>query len=498
MTKPLIEVDGLSKRFGSSVALSDMRLVGLAGKVHAVVGENGAGKSTLMKILSGVHKPDAGSIRIGGVPVHFSHPRDAHRAGISTIFQEFSLLPNLSVTENLFLGRERENGRRLPRAELRARARAALSALDLSIDPDRRVGALGVGDQQMIEIAKGVIAEARIFIFDEPTAALASHEVETLFALIRRLASEQKTVFYISHRLSEVFSVCDDITVMKDGCFVTRALTGDTATEAVIAGMVGRPLEELFEPRNPDPGPALLEAEGLTSEEVPTPLTLTLHEGEIVGIAGLEGQGQQAIMRMLAGFTPATGGKLRIAGKAMQSASARARMSAGVGFVPESRKDDGLFLSLDIRANMEIAVHAGRSMAAPAANLDAPARDMMQRLAVKAASERALVSDLSGGNQQKVILGRWLIAGTRLLLCEEPTRGVDVGAKREIYARLRSFANGGAAVLITSRELPELIGLCDRIVIVREGGIVAEVPAAEASEASLLRAALPDFEMRTV
>ena len=497
MTKPLIEVEGLSKRFGSTIALSDMRLVGLAGKVHAVVGENGAGKSTLMKILSGVYRPDAGEIRLDGQPIRLNHPRDAHRAGISTIFQEFSLLPNLSVTENLFLGRERENGRRLSRQEMGARASAALRALGLAIDPDKRVGSLGVGDQQMIEIAKGVMAEARIFIFDEPTAALASHEVETLFALIGRLASEQKTIFYISHRLGEIFSICDDITVMKDGCFVTRHNTAETTTEAVIGGMVGRPLEELFEPRNPAPGAPLLVAERLTGPDVPNPLTLSLHAGEIVGIAGLEGQGQQAIMRLLAGFTPATGGALRLDGRAMQAASARVRMAAGLGFVPESRKDDGLFLSLDIRANVEIAVHAGRSLVAPASNLDGPARDMIHRLAVKAASERTRISDLSGGNQQKVVLGRWLIAGTRVLLCEEPTRGVDIGAKREIYSQLRGFANGGATVLLTSRELPELIGLCDRIVVVREGAIVAEMPAAEATEAALLRAALPDFETRT-
>lgn len=491
---PLIEVDGLSKSFGPVKALRDMRLVGCAGKVHAVMGENGAGKSTLMKLLSGVFRPDAGTIRLRGEAVHFSHPRDAHQAGISTIFQEFSLLPNLSVAENLFLGRIGGDGRALGRGDMRTRTIAALTALDLRIDPDRRVGSLSVGQQQMVEIAKGVLADASVFIFDEPTAALAAHEVETLFALIRRLAGEGKVIFYISHRLSEIFAICDDITIMKDGAFVQCVPAAETTVDEVIRGMVGRPIEELFEPRAAQPGPVLLRADGLRGEKAPKPLSLEIREGEIVGIAGLEGQGQQELMRLLAGFDRAEGGSLDLAGVAIERRSARQRMAAGIGFVPESRKDDGLFLSLDIGANMAIATIARRRLLSWVPGLRGKVGDIMKDLAVKAPDARTPVVDLSGGNQQKVVLGRWLLAGARILLCEEPTRGVDVGAKREIYRQLRQFAAGGRGILVTSRELPELIGLCDRLLVIRDGGIVSEVAADGATEDELLRAALPDVE----
>lgn len=491
---PLIQVEGLSKSFGPVKALRDMQLVGHAGKVHAVMGENGAGKSTLMKLLSGVFRPDAGTIRLRGETVQFNHPSDAHHAGISTIFQEFSLLPNLSVAENLFLGRTGENGRAVGRGEMKARTVAALSALDLRIDPDRRVGALSVGQQQMIEIAKGVLADASVFIFDEPTAALASHEVETLFALIRRLAGEGKVIFYISHRLSEIFAICDDITIMKDGAFVRCVPAAETNVDEVIQGMVGRPIEELFEPRAAQPGSVLLSAKDLRGEASPHPLSLEIREGEIVGIAGLEGQGQQELMRLLAGFDKADGGSLVLGGDAIEGHSARRRMAAGIGFVPESRKDDGLFLSLDIGANMATAAIARRGILSWVPGMRQQVGGIMKDLAVKAPNARTAVVDLSGGNQQKVVLGRWLLAGARILLCEEPTRGVDVGAKREIYRQLRQFAAGGHGILVTSRELPELIGLCDRLLVIRDGRIVAEVPAEGATESELLRAALPAVE----
>lgn len=491
---PLLDVRGLSKSFGAVCALQDMQLAGHEGHIHAVMGENGAGKSTLMKLLSGVHRPDTGTIRLRGRDVAFDQPRDAQKAGISTVFQEFSLLANLSVAENLFLGRERERTHRLSRAEIRRRTARALAALDLQIDPDIRVGALSVGEQQMVEIAKGVLADASVFIFDEPTAALASHEVEILFALIRRLASQGKVIFYISHRLSEVFTLCDDITILKDGRFVTCVDTATTTVDAVIRGMVGRPIEELFEPRIGLFGPVLLRADVLAGDASPHPVSLELREGEIVGIAGLEGQGQQALMRLLAGFEPALEGSLMLGADRIEAASARARMAKGIGFVPESRKDDGLFLSLTISANMASAELARRPLLSWVPHMGARIDAVMRQLGVKAPDSQTRVIDLSGGNQQKVVLGRWLHAGARVLLCEEPTRGVDVGAKREIYRQLRSFAAQGRSILVTSRELPELIGLCDRLLVIRGGRIVAEMAAETATEDALLRAALPSFE----
>lgn len=491
---PLLEVRGLCKSFGAVCALQDMQLVGHKGRIHSVVGENGAGKSTLMKLLSGVYRPDTGTIRLHGRDVAFDHPRDARKAGISTIFQEFSLLPNLSVAENLFLGRERDGTHRLSRAEIRSRAAQALAALDLRIDPDARVGALSVGEQQMVEIAKGVLADASVFIFDEPTAALASHEVDILFALIRRLASEGKVIFYISHRLSEVFTLCDDITILKDGRFVICVDTAMTTVGAVIRSMVGRPIEELFEPRTGLFGAVLLRADALASDAASHPVSLDLREGEIVGIAGLEGQGQQALMRLLAGFEPARAGSLMLGADRIEAASARARMAKGIGFVPESRKDDGLFLSLDISANMASAELARRPLLSWLPRMGARIDALMHQLGIKAPHAQTRVIELSGGNQQKVVLGRWLHAGARVLLCEEPTRGVDIGAKREIYRQLRSFAAQGRSILVTSRELPELIGLCDRLLVIRSGQIVAEMAAESATEGALLRAALPDVE----
>lgn len=494
MSSPLIAVENLSKSFGATRALSGMTLAVTAGTVHAVMGENGAGKSTLMKLLSGVFAPDEGQILLDGHAVSFSRPSDAQKAGISTIFQEFSLLPNLSIAENLFLGREMENGRRLSQAEMHKRTQAALNALDLDVDPAVLVGALGVGQQQMVEIAKGVLADASVFIFDEPTAALATHEVETLFKLIRRLADDGKAVFYISHRLSEIFAICDEITIMKDGQFVRTVPARTTTADEVIEGMVGRPLEELFSPRNATPGAPLLEAENLVGSAFHVPTSIRIHEGEIVGIAGLEGQGQQALMRLLAGFDRAVSGELRLGGKRIDRLHARQRMALGVGFVPESRKDDGLFPSLDILANMETAAVSRRRLLGWVRSSRARVDEVMAHLNVKADSARQNVMSLSGGNQQKVVLGRWFVSGARVLLCEEPTRGVDVGAKREIYFRLREFTNTGNGVLVTSRELPELIGLCDRVLVIRDGGLVADFRAQDATEDALLREALPPME----
>ncbi len=479
---PVISVSGLTKRFGATVALADMRLEGREGEIHALMGENGAGKSTLIKVLAGVHRPDAGTIRLEGRVIAPADPRAARAAGISTIFQEFSLLPNLSIEENFFLG-----ATPVPRGERRARARAALQRLGLDLDPGRAVAGLSVGQQQMLEIGKGLLAEARVFVFDEPTAALAAHEVDVLFDLIRGLAAEGKAVLYVSHRLNEVFALCDTITVMKDGAYVTTLARGETTQDAIIEAMVGRPLADFFPPRG-RPGGPLLVSSGLGGRHL---ADLTLHEGEILGVAGLEGQGQQELMRRLAGFAEAKGGSLTLGGARIEHLGARGRMARGLGFVPEDRKADGLFPSQDVHANLEIAATARRPFLGRARRLSKPVAGTIKRLGVKAASARQGVSDLSGGNQQKVVLGRWLIAGARVLLCEEPTRGVDIGAKRDIYDALRDFAAGGGGVLVTSRELTELIGLCDRIVVIRDGALVHDCPGEGATEDDLLRRALP-------
>ena len=489
--RPVIRLEGISKAFGPTRALHDMHLSGAAGSVHAVLGENGAGKSTLMKILSGVIRPDAGRVVLAGEEVRLSSPQQARAAGISTIFQEFCLLPNLSVAENLFLGREPRAGARRSRAERDRRTRHVLARMSMSLDPDTPVAALGVGQQQMVEIAKGIAADARVFVFDEPTAALASHEARTLFALVEGLRDEGRTVFYVSHRLDEVFALCDTITVMKDGEHVLTVPAAKTTHAEVVEAMVGRPLSELFGRRDTCAGAPLLVADGLTAGGASAPLELSVARGEIVGIAGLEGQGQRELMRLLAGFTRATAGRLELDGRRVEQLGAPARLAAGLGFVPESRKEEGLLPSLDIRANMEIATVARRHPFAWTRGARARVAEVMGALGIRADSARQNVMALSGGNQQKVVLGRWLVADTVLLLCEEPTRGVDIGAKAEIYRRLRELAADGCGLLITSRELPELIGLCDRILVIRAGRIVAEREAEHCTEAELLQAALP-------
>jgi ribose transport system ATP-binding protein len=504
---PLVAVCGVDKQFGHTRALHEVSLEGRAGSVHAITGENGAGKSTLMKLLAGVHQPDAGELRLRGRAVHLHSPAAARDAGVSTVFQELTVLPNLTVAENLLLGREPQRWGWLQRERMRQQACQVLARIGLDLDADRACSSLSVGEQQLVEIAKGVSTDASVFIFDEPTAPLNRAEVDKLEALIHTLKDQGKLVFYISHRLDEIFRLCDTVTVLKDGRHVTTEPTAALTHDRLIALMVGRPLQALFPPRRPrtgtaEAGPVALQARSLTPVAGGPTTRLTLRRGEILGLGGLEGQGQREIVRALAGVLrphdcdivrQARGDGGGAAGPVEPFDPRRGvvhAVRAGVALIPADRKLEGLYLDLPIADNLWLGTLRALGLARMAPRDRGLIERLADRLQLRAAGLGQAVGELSGGNQQKVMIGRWLAAGVDTLLIEEPTRGVDVGAKAEIYTLLREFVGQGGAVLALSSDLLELIGLCDRILMVRGGQVVGDVPADTATEERLLALAL--------
>ena len=488
--QPLVELRGVSKSFGQNAALKGVSLAGWPGSIHAVTGENGAGKSTLMKLLAGVHVPDGGEILLKGRSAALGTPARARRAGISTVFQELTILPNLTVAENLCLGRELTRGGLLDLRALRREAVQVLEHTGIALDPDRLCGTLTVGEQQLLEIAKGLHSEADVFIFDEPTAPLNRTEVDKLEGLLRALKGQGKLVFYISHRLEEIFRFCDTVTVLKDGAHVATQPIEALTQEGLVALMVGRELEALF----PERPASILDLPALRVERLAaTPhgpaVSFTLHRGEILGIAGLEGQGQREIVRMLAGELPRDGGEVHAATAAIPPGSVEAAVRHGIALLPEDRKGEGLYLDLSIEDNIWLGPLRQTALWRRAPRDPALVRRLAERMGLRTPPAQP-VGSLSGGNQQKAMLGRWLAADVQVLLVEQPTRGVDVGAKAEIYELLRCFTAEGGAILAVSGDLPELIGMCDRILVVRGGAIVADLPAHGATEEQLLGHAL--------
>ena len=439
------------------------------------MGENGAGKSTLMKMLAGVHRPDSGEIEIEGKAVDFSDPREALATGVSTVFQELSLLPNLTLAENMFLGKE-VLGRFgiLDRAAMATQTGDALAELGMSIDPNTLVSELSIAERQFVEIAHGIKADAQVFILDEPTAALNAADVEVLNAQIRKLKAAGKAVIYISHRMDEIFAMCDDVTVMKDGRHVSTQPISELTPDALIALMVGRDLEDLFPGRATNLGSVVLSCKDLKLPAASDPLSFDLHASEILGLAGLEGQGQSEIVRAFIGQLPGAHGSVSIANVPVRLPLARQdgvrRMQRlRVGFVPEDRKQEGLLLGAPISENIGLSLQSARSGFKPLIRVRKPVERVMEQMRVKAAGPNMPVGSLSGGNQQKVLLGRYLASDMDILIIEEPTRGVDVGAKAEIYRLLRELAEQGKAIIVLSRETVELIGLCDNILVVHDG-----------------------------
>jgi ribose transport system ATP-binding protein len=485
---PLLEMRGVVKSFGGAQALRGVDFDLKRGEVHALLGENGAGKSTLMNVLSGVIAPDAGEMRIDGQPVRFADPRAAQAGGVAMVFQELDLVPSLDVTANLFLGRELTRAGVLDRATMRRQARERLAAVADDLDVDQPVANLSVGRRQIVAIAKALTYASKILVMDEPTAALTASEVERLFAVMRDIAARGVGIVYISHRLEEVPRVGDRVTVLRDGK-VAGTASAQTPQSALVQMLVGRPLAELYPRRSAKFGKTVLRLERArfhakrapSGWREPTDVSLTVREGEIVGLAGIMGAGRTELLSALYGSAGAGSwsGGVEVAGAIANLTSIRSARSRGLAFVTDDRRGAGLMLRDSVSRNLvgSIIRRVSPLFVMSAAREQRLARRAIQLFDVRPARLEIAAGALSGGNQQKVVLAKEVMTEPRLLLLDEPTRGVDVGAKGEIYARIRSFAEQGLGVLIASSEMPELLGLCDRVVVLRGGRSVAEFPA---------------------
>jgi ribose transport system ATP-binding protein len=483
---------GICKRFPGVVALDNVSFDLQRGEVHVLLGENGAGKSTLMKILSGACARDAGEIAIDGVPVELASPRDAQARGIATIYQEFNLVPHLRAAENVYLGREplRAPGL-IDRRRLEADAGRLLESLGTTIDPRAEVRRLGVAEQQMVEVAKALSLNARILIMDEPTSALTSAEIDQLFAAIRRLTANGVAVIYISHRMEELAAIGHRATVLRDGRVVGMRTLPAPVPE-LVRMMADRDISEQYPPKTRRRGAELLRVEGVSRGSRLRDISFTLHRGEILGVAGLLGAGRTELARVVAGADVPDSGRVVLEGRPLRLRAPSDAIRAGIGLVPEDRKGHGLVLKRSVAANLALPQlrKLARSGVVSRSGEQALASRWIRELRIKTPDARTPVVTLSGGNQQKVVLGKWLAAGADVLIVDEPTRGIDVGAKQEIYVLLDKLAAEGAAIIMISSELPEVLGMSDRILVMYQGRVQALVEAATATQESVLHAAL--------
>ncbi len=473
-----LRADGLVKRHPGVLALDGVAIAVHGGEVHAVVGENGAGKSTLMRILSGATRPDSGRITVDGRTMHFRSPREAHATGIRMIHQELSLVPALSVAENICLGAEPAWRGVVDRGRQAGMAHAALQRLGQGgLDVDTPVRSLSLAARQMTEIAKAMAQNARVLILDEPTAILAQDETDVLFAVIAQLRAAGTAVVYISHRLDEIFQIADRVTVLRDGRVVSTSPVASITRGDIVRQMVGRELSAGYPAPGGVPGEELLRLDDVSTGPVHQ-ASLTVRRGEIVALVGLVGAGRSELVQAVFGAAPLSAGAMFVAGAAYTPGSPRDAIAAGVGLLPEDRKRQGLVLMAAVRENVVLACE-GRLAHAGVVDRDAERQavaEWIETLAIRTPSQDQAVRLLSGGNQQKVVLARWLLAHSRLLLFDEPTRGIDVGAKAEIYAVMRHLADAGAGILMVSSDLPEALGMADRILVLRNGRIVGRLP----------------------
>ncbi len=489
----IVEMNHINKEFPGVKALDDVSFNLRSGEVMALLGENGAGKSTLMKILGGVHQRDGGEVRVFGKEVGETSPKIAQGLGVAMIHQELNMCTQLSVAENIFLGREITGGLVLSNREMRRRSREVLGRLNMDIDPDTIVGDLPVSKQQMVEIAKALSADARILIMDEPTSALTATEIEDLFAIIRKLRSEGCGIVYISHRLEELQHIVDRVTIMRDGRFITSMDFADTTLDEIIANMVGREIKEKF-PRVDCPlGEKIFEVKKLNAGHLVRNISFELRQGEIVGLAGLMGAGRTEITRAIFGIDAKDGGEIVVDGRSVPIRSPRDAIRAGIVLAPEDRKKDGLCTKLSIRENIALPNLDLLCDAGWVVNRRRE-RDMVAKtvdsLRVKLSSPETNAGNLSGGNQQKVVVGKWLARTSRVVIFDEPTRGIDVAAKVEIYNLMNDLKKNGIGVLFVSSEMPEVLGMADRILVVCDGRITGEFAAGEATQEKILEAAM--------
>ena len=489
---PFVELRGIAKSYGGVQAVADVSFAIRAGTVHALVGENGAGKSTLVKILTGVVHPDDGELVIDGEPHRIGDPQTAHNLGIVAMFQEPTVFPDLTVAENVFAGRHRRTRlRTVAWGGMRSEASRILRDLGADFPPDAPVRGLGVADRQLLEIAKALSSSARLLIMDEPTAALSPHEVDNLFATVRRLRERGVAIVFISHRLEEVTAIADTVTVLRDGRHVATAPAEELSHGEIVRLMVGRSLDALFPKEEAEIGDVVLEARGLRRRGVFSDVSFDLRRGEIVGLAGFVGAGRTEVARSIFGIDRLDAGELRISGRRFRPRSARAALRRGLAYLPEDRLQQGLVQPMSISANTSMAVLPRLT---PAGILQpwrerSLARRFMQQLRIRATSPAQVVRSLSGGNQQKVVLSKWLAAEPRILILDEPTHGVDVGTKADVHRAISHLAAQGLTILMISSELPEILGMSDRVLVMREGRLVAEFSRDAATEERIIEAA---------
>jgi rhamnose transport system ATP-binding protein len=489
----LLEVHDVTKSFGAVAAVQGVSFPLYAGEAHALVGENGAGKSTIVKMLAGVHRPDTGTLRLHGENVEFHSPKDAKAAGIAVIYQEPTLFPDLSVAENIAMGNHPLTRlHQIDRRAMNANATRFFRRLGVHLDPGRAARGLSIADQQIVEIAKALSSDARILIMDEPTAALSAVEVERLFAVVRSLRDEGAAIMFISHRFEEIIALCERVTIMRDGKHVATELVADLTVDDMIRRMVGRDLSALFPKQDVAAGDVVLEVDGLTRAGVFSDITFSVRAGEIVALAGLVGAGRSEVMQAVFGVDPYDSGTVTVLGKRLRPHSPRAAMAAGMALVPEDRRQQGLVMELSVERN--VTLPRARTLARLGllwgANERNEAWRWTRRLQTKLGRLSDPVGTLSGGNQQKVVLAKWLSTGPKLLIVDEPTRGIDVGTKAEVHRLMSSLAAEGIAIVMVSSELPEVLGMADRIIVLREGRISAELSRAEATEESVMYAAM--------
>lgn len=488
---PLLAIRGIRKAFPGVVALDGVSFTLKAGTVHALMGENGAGKSTLMKIIAGVYIPDQGQILLNGRPVELRSPIDALQQGIAMIHQELNLMPHMTVAENVWITREPRNRFGLvDHQELRLRTEELFERLHIDIDPLAEIQTLSVASRQMVEIAKAVSWNSDVLIMDEPTSALTDKEVSHLFRIIRTLREQGKGIIYITHKMNELFEIADEFSVFRDGKYIATCAASDVTRDDIIRMMVGREITQMFPKETVPIGEVVLSVCNLTLDGVFHEVSFDIRAGEILGLAGLVGSGRSNVAETLFGVTPASSGSITIRGQQMVIDKPAKAMAAGMAFLTEDRKDTGCFLCLDIQDNMDLAVLNNRYVNklgfVQSAVLAKDCIEMARRLRVKTPGMHEVIQNLSGGNQQKVLVGRWLLTNPSILILDEPTRGIDVGAKAEIHRLVSELAGQGVAILMISSEMPEVLGMSDRVAVMHEGRITGILDRKDADQVSVM------------
>lgn len=492
MNETILELKNISKRFSGVEVLHQVSFSLKAGEVHALLGENGAGKSTLVKVITGVHQPDGGEIFLNGMPVHFADSRESRQAGIAAIYQELSLFPDLDVAENIFVGRQPVTASgRIDWKKLYSEAGRLLTSLGVHLDLKQKARTLSIAQQQMVEIARAISINARILIMDEPTSSLTLNEVADLFRLVQRLREDGAAIIFISHRLEELFEIANRVTVFRDGAYIDTRLIKEVSRDELIRLMVGRSISNLFPKQDVQPGDTVLQVENLSRMGAFENISFELRKGEILGMAGLVGAGRTNVARAIFGVEPPTSGRIQVEGREVAVTSSQQAIELGLAYVPEDRQLHGLIPAMSIASNISLSMlqkYARRGWLRDAVERKA-AYDAACQMEVRASHIWQNARELSGGNQQKVVLAKWLSTKPRILILDEPTRGIDVGTKAAVHALMSTLAAEGIAILMISSELPEILGMSDRVIVMREGRMTAHFTRAEATQEKIISAA---------